>query len=191
MSDRCLIHVNPRDFTICVYASPDPKEFSPIVSQQTVFHWIYHASLIALSTESNTWSRPVKWGDDTKLQYKHTYVERILCWSSCKKELYITLTIKSGCQIISLLISCHRFNSASPSDAQKGQWIGSALVQIMACRLFGAKPLTKPMLCYLLSGPLRTTFSEIWIERQNFLFTKLHLKYRLRNGAHFVQEEMN
>ena len=28
------------------------------------------------------------------------------------------------------------------------QWIGSALAQIMACRLFGAKPLSKPMLGY-------------------------------------------
>ena len=28
------------------------------------------------------------------------------------------------------------------------QWIGSALVQIMACRLFGAKPLSKPMQGY-------------------------------------------
>ena len=28
------------------------------------------------------------------------------------------------------------------------QWVGSALVQIMACRLFGAKPLSKPMLEY-------------------------------------------
>ena len=28
------------------------------------------------------------------------------------------------------------------------QWIGSALVQIMACRLFGAKPLSEPMLAY-------------------------------------------
>ena len=28
------------------------------------------------------------------------------------------------------------------------QWIESALVQIMACRLFGAKPFSKPMLGY-------------------------------------------
>ena len=28
------------------------------------------------------------------------------------------------------------------------QWIGTALLQIMACHLFGAKPLSKPMLGY-------------------------------------------
>ena len=39
-------------------------------------------------------------------------------------------------------------NSSSPSAAYMRQWIGSALVQIMACHLFGAKPLSKPMLGY-------------------------------------------
>ena len=36
-------------------------------------------------------------------------------------------------------------NSSPPSDAYIRQWTGSALIQIMACRLFGAKPLSKPM----------------------------------------------
>ena len=40
------------------------------------------------------------------------------------------------------------FNSSPPSVAYKHQWIGSALVQIMACRLFDAKPLSEPMLGY-------------------------------------------
>ena len=39
-------------------------------------------------------------------------------------------------------------NSSPPSAAYTRQWIGWALVQIMACRLFGAKPLSKPMLRY-------------------------------------------
>ena len=37
-------------------------------------------------------------------------------------------------------------NSSPPSAAYMRQWIGSALVQIKACRLFGAKPLSKPFL---------------------------------------------
>ena len=40
------------------------------------------------------------------------------------------------------------FNSSPPSAAYMCQWIGSTLVQIMACRLFGAKPLSKPMMVY-------------------------------------------
>ena len=39
-------------------------------------------------------------------------------------------------------------NLSPPSAAYMCQWIGSALVQMMACSLFGAKPLSKPMLGY-------------------------------------------
>ena len=39
-------------------------------------------------------------------------------------------------------------NSSRPSAAYMRQRIRSALVQIMACHLFGAKPLSKPMLGY-------------------------------------------
>ena len=46
-----------------------------------------------------------------------------------------------------------RFNSSPPSAAYMHQWIGSALVQIMACRLFGAKSLSKPMLDYCWLDP--------------------------------------
>ena len=39
-------------------------------------------------------------------------------------------------------------NSSPLSDAYMHQWIGSTLVQIMACCLLGTKPLSKPMLGY-------------------------------------------
>ena len=42
----------------------------------------------------------------------------------------------------------HLINSFTPSAAYMRQWTGSALAQIMACRLFGAKPLSKPVLGY-------------------------------------------
>ena len=41
-------------------------------------------------------------------------------------------------------------NSSSTNASYMRQWIGPAFVQIMACRLFGAKPLSKPMLGYCL-----------------------------------------
>ena len=40
-----------------------------------------------------------------------------------------------------------------PSAAYMRQWMESALVQIMACCLFGAKPLSKPMLGYCQLSP--------------------------------------
>ena len=42
----------------------------------------------------------------------------------------------------------HHINSSPPSATYMCQWIRSALDQIMACCLFGAKPLSKPMLGY-------------------------------------------
>ena len=44
-------------------------------------------------------------------------------------------------------------NSSPPSAAYMRQWIGSALVQHMACRLFGAKPFAEPMLTYCQLNP--------------------------------------
>ena len=48
-------------------------------------------------------------------------------------------------------------NSSPPSAAYMHQWIGSALVQIMAYHLFGAKPLSKPMLGYFQLDPKEQT----------------------------------
>ena len=39
-------------------------------------------------------------------------------------------------------------NSSPPSAAYMRQWIGLALVQVMACHLLGTKPLPEPMLSY-------------------------------------------
>ena len=49
----------------------------------------------------------------------------------------------------------HTFNSSPPSDAYTCMlwWIGSTLVQIMACRPSGAKSLSKPILVYCQLDP--------------------------------------
>ena len=65
-------------------------------------------------------------------------------WRAC-----IGNTIKMICDQFSLLY----LNSSPPSDAYMRQWIGAALVQIMARRLFGAKPLSEPMLGYCQLDP--------------------------------------
>ena len=54
-------------------------------------------------------------------------------------------------------------------------WTLSLLVQIMACRLFGAKPLLEPMLTYCQFIPSGRPFSER-INIQNFPFIKMHWK---------------
>ena len=60
------------------------------------------------------------------------------------------------------------FNSSPSSAAFMQQWIGSALVQIMACRLFGAKIWSQSV--------LGTNFNENFIKIQNFSFMKMHIE---------------
>ena len=57
------------------------------------------------------------------------------------------------------LITClrHDINSFLPSAAYMRRWTGSALVQVMACPLFGAKPLPEPMLIYCQLDPEKQT----------------------------------
>ena len=57
------------------------------------------------------------------------------------------------CQIASVLSKSQCVNSSPRCDAYMRQWIGSALVQIMAYSLFGAKPLSKPILGYCQLDP--------------------------------------
>ena len=59
---------------------------------------------------------------------------------------YMVDAIKYSRKILRWLIWV---NSSPPSAAYMCQWIGSTLVQKMVCRLFGAKPLSKPMLAYI------------------------------------------
>ena len=83
-------------------------------------------------------------------------------------------------------------NSSPPSAAYMGQLIGSVLVQIMACRLFGAKPLPAPMLVYCLLDPQEKIQ---WNLNQN---TKLFIRENAfeknvvcEMAGHFVQREVS
>ena len=64
-----------------------------------------------------------------------------------------SISVKPGdnCVVIWLedeLLHFDQLNSSSRSVTYMCQWVGSTLFQIMAFRLFGAKPLSKPMLDY-------------------------------------------
>ena len=72
------------------------------------------------------------------------------------------------------LSQCQCVKPSPLSAAYMCQWMESALVQIMACHLFGTKPLSKPMLgyCQLELNSLQWNF----IKLQNLSFAKIHLK---------------
>ena len=78
-------------------------------------------------------------------------------------------------------------NSSSPSTAYMRQRMKSALVQIMACRLFGTKPLSKPMLGYCQLDSQEQTSVKFQSKYGHFHSQKCIWKYHRRNGNHFVQ----
>ena len=90
---------------------------------------------------------------------KGNYVEMKFAKPKSFSLKYISQHNKYGCIYL---------NSSPLSAAYIRQWIRSALFQILACRLFGAKPLSKPMLWLLSIWSLGINFSEI----QYFLFMK-------------------
>ena len=76
-----------------------------------------------------------------RLRFSHMEFKFVRC--------NMVLTESMGCNgLINRVLLRQAVDSSPPSAAFMRQWIGSALVQIMACRLFGAKPLSKPMLSY-------------------------------------------
>ena len=90
-------------------------------------------------------------------------------------ELYIYR--QRGCRYFWNPLGDHNlFNSSPTSDAYMGQWIGSALIQIMACRLVATKPLSNPMLGYFQLDSCEQTSEKYWSKYTTVPFTKMHMK---------------
>ena len=83
--------------------------------------------------------------------------------------------------------TAHPPTPPSPSAAYMHQWIRSALVQIKACRLFGTKPLSKPVLGYYQLDPWEQTSVKYYSKYKTFHSRKCICKYHLRNGGHFAR----
>ena len=84
-------------------------------------------------------------------------------------------------------LSLNVLTYSPPSAPYMCQWIGSALVQIMACRLLGAKPLSEPMLTYCQLEPKEYISMKYHFKLNYFHSRKCVWTCRLRNGGHFVQ----
>ena len=66
-------------------------------------------------------------------------------------------------------------------------WNGSALVQIMACRLDGTKPLSEPMVTYCQLEPKEHISMKFYLKFIYFHSRKCIWTCCLQNGSHFVQ----
>ena len=81
-------------------------------------------------------------------------------------------------------------NSSPPSATYMRRWTESALIQIMACRLDGAKPLSEPMLTYCQLCPKEHTSMKFYLKFKYFHSTKCVWTCRLQNIGCSVQGEI-
>ena len=76
-------------------------------------------------------------------------------------------------------------NSLKLGDAYMHQLTWLSLVQIMACRLFGAKPLSEPMIIYCHLYPMGHISIKYHSKFKSFYSNKCIWTYHFRNGGHF------
>ena len=84
-----------------------------------------------------------------------------------------------------------KFNASPPSATYMGQWTRITLVQVMACRLFGTKPLPELMVNHWQRGPWEQTSVKLELKFKTFHSRNCNWKCCLWNGGHFVQGEMS
>ena len=80
----------------------------------------------------------------------------LLCWRSCMPWIWFMSVAATATVLIAAttavgdaaVYNMYNFNYSPPSAAYKCQCMESSLVQVMAWRLFGAKPLPEPVLVY-------------------------------------------
>ena len=107
-----------------------------------------------------------------------------ISFSMYPKIKYTTRTRQTVCLLLPL-------THLPPSATYMRQWPGSALVQIMACRLFGAKPLPQPVLTYQQLDPYEPISLKFKSQFKHYYSRKCIRRCRLRNGSYFVQEDMS
>ena len=81
----------------------------------------------------------------------------------------------------------YAINSSLPCAAYMPHGTGSALIQAMACRLLGAKPLHEPMLAYYRLDFWQQISVKFKLKFYHFHSRKCIWRCCLPNGAHFVQ----
>ena len=78
-------------------------------------------------------------------------------------------------------------NSSPPNATYMRQWTGSTLVQVIACCLFGTKPLPEPMLSYCQLYLYKQTSVKFESIYKTYNSWKCTWKCLLWNGDHFFQ----
>ena len=122
---------------------------------------------------------------------KHIYVDYITLWGLLCGVICGYVREKMSMSLLWHNFTLFKFNSSPPSATYMCQWIGLALVQIMACHLFGAKSLSKPVLCYCQLDHWRQTSVKFESKSKTLHSWNCIWKCHLRNRGHFIQGKMS
>ena len=125
---------------------------------EVVWGWMLLGAVL-LSDKTNRWPNTTWKTEITNINF--TWIENVyvdISYLNTRVHITNMMWWKNGLEIL-------HFNSYPPCAPYMRQSIGSALVQIMACRLFGAKPLSKPILGYCQLNPYRSKLQ--WDLNQN------------------------
>ena len=110
----------------------------------------------AVQAKMGTWTghnQEVTYSDNSPVIVSRHFIFVIVRSHVC--DLLIVTCTLLWCVVVhnavNVIVSCQCMCFLNPSPASaayRRQWIGSVLVLIIVCRLFGAKPLSKPTLDY-------------------------------------------
>ena len=112
------------------------------------------------------------------------FVPNKAIWSSIYR-IHVTTSVDNDC-----IHSQNLINSLKPSDAYMRHQPRSSLVQILACRVIGAKPLSEPILYYCQLDPKEQTSVKLYSNLRHFHSGKRTWKCRVGNVGHFVSAAM-
>ena len=111
----------------------------------------------------------------------------VIPWVSVPHKYGPTRSSTHRCHVICLYVAYYTVYSSPPSATYVHLWTGSALVQVMACRLFDAKPFPEPMPTSPQLDPWEHTSVKFKLKYKTCHAWKCSWSCRLWNGCHFVQ----
>ena len=157
--------------------------------------WNLTQSMIVMAVTCTKF--PNDWATENKLLKNEMWWDWLSWWFLERYAIYYNSPISRSLSVdyyTSQYFQSVNFpwvNSATPSDAYMHQWTGPALLQIMACGLDGAQPLSEPMLTYCQLDPKQHISMKFYLKFKYFHSRKCIWTCHLRNGSHFVQGEMS
>ena len=158
------------------WANVDPDLCRHMVSldHNELTHW----GLSAPSHYLNQCSHIVNWALRNIFQ----------CNFICNSKVFIQgNALENGiCKMVAESSRPKCVNSSPPSATYMHQWISSALIQIMVCRLFGAKPLSEPMLPYCQLDAKEHSSVKFYLKFKSFQSRKCTWKWCLQNSGSIV-----